>query len=1483
MYFTHLHVHSHYSLLDGMSKIDELLDLTKKMGLEALALTDHGVLYGAIEFYTKAKDKGIKPIIGCELYLSPRTRHDKAPKVDTKFYHLTLLVKNQIGYHNLINLVTIGELEGFYYKPRVDKEVLRKYSEGLIALSGCLRGEIPQALLAKNIFKAKELVLEYQDIFGKDNFYLELQDHPELPEQNQANDLLLQLSQETGAPTVVTCDSHYPLKEDKRVHEVLLAVQTGADADSEDRLTMAQVDLHLKEPQEIIKNFKNHPEIFENIKKIVAACNLELDLNKLVFPKFQTPEGEPSFDYLEKLARENFSQFYDENNKEAKARLEYELGIIKKTNFADYFLVIYDIIRFAREKGILTNARGSVVGSLAAYILGITHIDPIKYDLYFERFLNPERIEPPDIDFDVADDRRQEIIIYISEKYGQDHVAQVLTFGVMKSRLAVRDVNRALGHSYALGDQIAKLIPQNLPLREALKTISEFREIYETNNEAREVIDIAQRLEGVARHASTHAAGVVITPEPIVNFVPLQHSSRSEKEIVTQYEMHSLESIGLVKIDILGLANLTVVKNTLRIIKKVYDQDINLDALGFEDKKVYNLLSQGETIGLFQVESEGMRHYLKDLKPNSLEDIIAMLALYRPGPMELIPKFINRKRGKEKIIYLHPKLESILENTYGVCVAGDAVIQTANPGGIMRMDTLVKDSSLTNIQSLDFERNKFLKKTIIGKYDNGVKDVYKITLRTGKEIKATDKHQFWTPSGWKIVKELKIGDFLATPKKLFVGNKNFNINKIKILAYLIADGALTSGVSCYFVNKDQILLKDFKKSVELAFKNTLVHFSTHKRNVKRAIPAKKDKTGSLYHQPNSVLRWLRELGLKTKHGGFSSEDKFVPRFIFELKDNLITAFLAAYWDCDGGINKKLAYITTISKRLAFDIQTLLLKLGINSYIYFTEKYVGRYKEIKKVYKLCVYDLVAFKKQIGYLMLASKKKILKSLAKNIYRREFVPRKIFLEKTLTYLKDYKISQRAFCRLAKINRSAFFKNNNKQKNRLEIEVARKIATYLQNSVLQKICDKANVIRWEDIINIEYGGKEKVYDIEVQGTHNYIVNNIISHNCVFQEQLMQIAHDLAGFSMAEADVLRKAVGKKMKVLLHAQKEKLIEGMIKNNIKKPTAEKIWEWVEPFARYGFNKGHSSSYARITYQTAWLKVHYPNAFMAALLTSDFGNLDRVAIEIKECERMGIKVISPSVNKSFVEFGTDKETGNIIFGLSAIKNVGTGVAEMIQIERQQNGQFTNLINFFKRIPRQVLNRKTLESLIKSGALDCFGSRELMVDNLDKILEWSYSVNNHNNFQMGLFKEDAGDILSHLGQSFPPDKTKRLVWEKEYLGIYLTGHPLDDYKGILGKIALTVSQLGALHLGKRIKVCGFVSRIQRVRTKIGKPMVFTQISDYEHSIDVVLYPTVLANYMTSLSEDKVILVEGRMDKRNGEYQIIGEKIEEIKPMEA
>lgn len=1058
MYFTHLHVHSHYSLLDGLARPEQLLKQAKEMGLDALALTDHGVMYGAIEFYSLAKKMGIKPIIGCEVYLAPNSLTDKTPKIDSKFYHLVLLAKNKTGYYNLLKLVTIAELEGFYYKPRIDKEVLKKHSDGLIALSACAKGEIPSALLVDDYKKASQLAQEYQEIFGEDNFYLELQHHPELPDQKKINDGLLKLSKELNIPAVITTDVHYTKKEDKEAQDVLLAIQTGTDIKNQDRLSMKEMDLYFKSPEEIEKDFSKYPELFENIKKIVNKCNLELDLGEIILPHFTTPKGEDSFQYLKKVALQNFKKIYSIKNKEAKERFNYELEIIKKTGFADYFLIIHDFIRFTKEENILTNTRGSAAGSLIAYVLGITSVDPLEHGLYFERFLNPERIQPPDIDLDIADNRRADLINYITEKYGQDHVAQIITFGIMKSRMAVRDVTRALGHPYALGDQISKLLPQNITIDKALSIVPELRQLYGTDTDARDIIDMAKQLEGVARHASTHAAGVVISREPLVHYSPLQHSSRNDQEVITQYDMYALEKIGLLKVDILGLANLTIIKNALRIIKKVYGDEIDLDKLGFEDKKVYKLLSDGNTVGIFQVESAGMQRYLQELKPTTFEDIIAMLSLYRPGPMEFIPSFINRKRGKEKIIYLHPKLKPILEKTYNICI----------------------------------------------------------------------------------------------------------------------------------------------------------------------------------------------------------------------------------------------------------------------------------------------------------------------------------------------------------------------------------------------------------------------------------------------YQEQLMQIAHDLGGFSMGEADVLRKAVGKKIQTLLQAQKTKLIEGMIKNDIKKPIAEKIWAWVEPFARYGFNKSHSASYARITYQTAWLKSHYPNAFMAALLTSDFGNLDRIAIEIAECQRLGIEVKPPSVNESFAEFGTDKKTENIYFSLAAIKNVGEGVATIIQEERQNNGIFENFTDFLKRMPRQALNKKTLESLIKAGSLDCFGDRELMADHLEEIVDWVYRFHNHkNDNQISLFGEsDSDDVLDHLKRNNsikPPNKTQRINWEREYLGIYLTGHPLDSYKNVLGKIALTVSQLDPRYLGRKIKVCGFISRIQKVRTKRGKSMVFTRLADYKNSIEVVLYPTVLANNLAVLREDKVLLVEGKMDKRNGSYQIIGERLEEIEPMEA
>jgi len=1056
MKFVHLHLHSHYSLLDGLSTIDEILKRTQELGMDAVALTDHGNLYGAIEFYRKAKEHNIKPILGCELYLAPRSLYDKDPAKDSEYFHLLVLAETNEGYQNLIKLVSIAHLEGFYYKPRVDKDVLRKYSRGLIATSGCLSGEIPRSILKGYAQRAKNLIAEYVDIFGKNNFYLELQHHPEFPEQQKVNEALKVFAKEFELPLIVTADSHYPRRDDRAAHDVLLAVQTGSKIDDAERLSMKDADFSIKSADEIAKDFGDTPEALENTERIAERCSVNLELDRVILPKFDLPEGVNAISHLKNLATERFSKYYSGDVEEARKRLEYELSVIEKTGFADYFLIVHDFIEFARSRGIPTNTRGSAAGSIVSYVLGITALDPIRYKLYFERFLNPERIAPPDIDLDVADNRRAEIIEYIREKYGKDRVAQIITFGVMKARLAVRDVTRALNLPYALGDQISKLIPFNKKIDEALELSSELKALYETNPDARVVIDMAKRLEGVARHASTHAAGIVISKEPLVNYVPLQQATRDSAEIITQYSMYDIEKIGLLKMDILGLANLTVIKNALRIIKKVHEEDINLDAINFDDQEVYKLLCRGETVGIFQLESPGMTNFLKQLKPSHFEDIIAMISLYRPGPLDagMIPEYIARKHGKKKIEYLDPRMEPILKETYGIIV----------------------------------------------------------------------------------------------------------------------------------------------------------------------------------------------------------------------------------------------------------------------------------------------------------------------------------------------------------------------------------------------------------------------------------------------YQEQLMKIAQAICGFTMPQADTLRKAVGKKIKKLLDEQRDKFIDGAMKNGLERTKAVRLWDFVEPFARYGFNKAHAASYARIAYQTAWLKARYPRPFMAALLTADFGNLDRIAIEVAECARLGIKIIPPDVNKSFVEFGVTPDTGEIVFSLAAIKGVGVGVAEIIQEERQKNGIYTSLVNFVERMPRHVLNRKTLECLIKSGAMDSLGERKQLLAGIEHILRYAaYKEREKEMSQYSLFGvETDSSSVSHelrLPAVEPATRAERASWDKEFLGLYLSDHPLSEFAAAISRFGMPLGKIAQIAAGKRVRVGGMIAACKRIVTKTGKPMLFSQLEDMSARVEVVVFPDVLEKNPTIWREDNLLFVEGRVDIRGGVPKLICEEATPIR----
>ncbi|MBU2464672.1 MAG: DNA polymerase III subunit alpha, partial [Candidatus Edwardsbacteria bacterium] len=1043
-------LHSHYSLLDGLSKVPDLVAKAKEQGAKALALTDHGVMYGAIEFYNECKKQGIKPIVGNEVYITRGKLTDRELKRGEKnYYHLTLLAKDHEGYVNLMKLTTKAHLEGFYYRPRIDHETLKEHARGLVCMSGCLNGELHRTILEGNLDEAKKIALWHKGVFG-DDYYLELQYHPNIPEQQKVNDTLITLSQELNIPLVVTTDAHYLNADDQEAHEVLLCIQTGSQITDEKRFSMKGEIFDVKDPQEIMDAFKHVPEAITNTVKIADKCNLKIPMGKIIFPLFRLPEGETLESLFDKQIETGLQKrFPDGINSEVRERAAYEKSVIRQMEYENFFLIVADFVNWAKDKGILIGpGRGSGASSIVAYALGITNVDPIKHKLLFERFLNPDRISPPDFDIDFPDDRRHEVIEYVTEKYGRSRVANIITFGTMASRAAVRDTGRALGMSYGEVDRIAKVIPppqqgKHTPLAKHIENVAELREAYDSNPAVKRLLDLSQKLEGTIRHASTHAAGVVIGDKDLVNYAPLQYSPTGDKVITTQYSMYPIEDLGLLKIDFLGLKNLTIIKNVMRIVRKTKDVEIDLDKIPFDDEKVFELLRAGNTSGVFQLEGEGMTRYVKELQPTVFNDISAIIALFRPGPIELIPEFIARKHGRKKIEYLHPKLEPILNDTYGIAV----------------------------------------------------------------------------------------------------------------------------------------------------------------------------------------------------------------------------------------------------------------------------------------------------------------------------------------------------------------------------------------------------------------------------------------------FQEQVLQIARDLCGFTLGEADVLRKAIGKKIPKLLAEQKDKFLKGAISNGISQDIAEKLFHFVEPFALYGFNRAHTTSYAIISYWTAYLKAYFPNAFMAALMTSDQHDLDKIAQYISECEKMGLKVVPPSVNKSFTDFAVVRETGEIVFGLNVIKNVGRKVSDMIEEERKANGDYVDLVDFVKRAGRDVINRKTLESLILGGALDSLEDRKVLIESLDGILSFASDYYRRlDSTQEELFGEaevGGSDEIKLVATETATDQEK-LAWEREYLGTFVSHHPLKDMMSKLEGKVRQIGQLSNMDDNISAKIAGIVTRVQQVLTKQGTPMLFVTLQDLSGMAEVVVFPKVLEKTKDMWIRDKVLVVSGKVNiKETAENQ--------------
>ena len=1071
--FTPLHVHTQYSLLDGLPKIEEVLTYVKENDMDSVAITDHGVLYGAVEFYKKAKQAGIKPIIGCEIYTAFEGMAQKRPNIDNKRYHLVLLVKNETGYRNLVQLTTKAHLEGFYYKPRVDEDLLFQHADGLIALSACLQGKIPRLITAGRIEEAEKTARRYQEAFGKENFYLEIQHHPGLPEQIKANKGLIELSKKHGIPLVATNDCHYLRPEDAEAQDILMLINTGAKPDDPDRLTMKQDDFSMKPPKKMAEQFKDTPEAISNTQKIVKACNFEFKLGEIKLPSFSAPDGSAPDEYLRGLCEKGLEQRKKEfkNEKETKERLEYELEVIKKTGFASYFLIVADFVKWAKENKIVVGpGRGSVGGSLVAYLTNITNINPLQHNLLFERFLTQERISPPDIDLDFADTRRDEVIEYVSQKYGQDRVAQIITFGTMAARAAIRDVGRVLKYPYSLCDKIAKMIPFGFNLDQTLKRIPEFRKAYESDEQIRRLVDLSKKLEGVARHASTHACGVVISAEPLDSLVPVQRPTQNDSNIITQYEMYSIEDLGLLKMDFLGLKNLTMIEQTIKLIEIVRGKTVVIDKIPQDDKKTYKLLQKAETTSIFQLESNGMKKWLRQLEPSNFEDISTMLALYRPGPMQFIPEYIARKQKRKKVEYLHPKLKPILESTYGLPI----------------------------------------------------------------------------------------------------------------------------------------------------------------------------------------------------------------------------------------------------------------------------------------------------------------------------------------------------------------------------------------------------------------------------------------------FQEQMMQIAREIAGFSLSEADILRKAIGKKIASLLSQQKEKFISGAVRQDTDKKIAEKIWSWFLPFAQYGFNKSHSVGYGIIAYQTAYLKANYPVEFMAAVLASEKQDVERIAFLLEECKRMEIEVLPPDINESFKNF-TVVDKNKIRFGLLAIKNVGHNIVQTIVGERSDNGKYQSIGDFVNRIHSRDLNKKSMESLIKAGAFDKLEERNMLLGNLERLLSCSREIqNNKKNGQTGLFDGAHVKTTINLEQMEPASTTEKLRWEKELLGLFVSGHPLEDYQKSIAKKATPISKIlqeltktddqpgfplnvsdklfRKIMPGTRLKICGLITRIKKIITKSGRPMFFVKIQDLTGEIEAIIFPNSAEQFAPSLQENKIVVISGRVDFKEDSPKMIVESIEEI-----